>query len=325
MTSEPKALLRSFLEANWLKPFDAVWDASVASTLTSVRMEEPSLDLGCGDGLFMLIALGGRVRMAYDRYTDTHLRLRGDLSSAPASMTSVVSALPQRRITVGLDWKAGLVDKARRMQTYRHLLVGDGQALPFKDRAFASVFCNILYWLPDWQAGLREMRRVLRADGRLVLVVPNRHVGDCLRSYHKARRYRQGRWRLAANFFAWIDHGRFSTLTRLTGDREEWRHRLRQAGFELGAHYPVLDSGAVVRWDFSTRPLLHGLVLMGRGLRAVGLKPAVKHVVVRMWQRRVWPWLERSLTPTEDACGLWVLVAAPSRQSKPRETVQGRC
>lgn len=310
MTSEPRALLRSFLEANWLKPFDAVWDASVASTLASVRMEEPSLDLGCGDGLFMLIALGGRVRMAYDRY---HAR---------ASMTSVVSEPPQRRMTVGLDWKAGLIDKARRMQVYRHLLVGDGQALPFKDRAFATVFCNILYWLPDWQTGLREMRRVLREDGRLVLVVPNRHVGDCLRSYHKARQYRQRGWYMAANFFEWIDHGRFDTLARLTGDREEWEHRLKNAGFALDAASPVLDSGAVVRWDFSTRPFLHGLVLMGRGLRAVGLKPAVKHVVIRMWQRRLWPWLARSLTPTEDACGLWVLVAAPSHHRNPREAVQ---
>ena len=310
-SSSPEISLRRFLEANWLKPFDAVWDASVASALESIPMEEPSLDLGCGDGLFMLIASGGQVRLSYDRYTDTRLQLRGDLYNTGASMTRIAAAPPRRVLTVGLDHKAGLLDKARRTATYRWLVQGDGQTLPFPDRTFAAVFCNILYWLPDWQAGLREMRRVLKDGGRLVLVVPNARFGDHLRSYHRAQRARQAGQRLGARFFEWIDNGRFETLARLTGDLDQWRARLTEAGFRLTTGVPALHVGAVRRWDLSTRPILHGLVLASRALQLLRLKALVKRLVVPLLAWRVGSWCAKSRSPAVEDAALWVLVAQP--------------
>ncbi|MBI4353726.1 MAG: methyltransferase domain-containing protein [Candidatus Omnitrophica bacterium] len=310
-SADAERCLRRFLEANWLKPFDAVWDASVASVLASMLMGEPSLDMGCGDGLFMLIASGGRVRLSYDRYTDTRLRLRGDLYDTAASMTRLEATPPRRLVTVGLDHKAGLLDKARRTATYRSLVQGDGQALPFAHRSFATVFCNILYWLPDWQAGLREMHRVVRDDGRLVLVVPNDTFGGQLQSHHRAQRYRRNGRHWRARFFEWIDNGRFRTLTRLTGHRAQWEERLTAAGFRLHGAIPVLHVGAVRRWDMSTRPILHGLVLLGRALQSLRLKGLLKRLIVPLLARRVRPWFAKSLAPSAEHAALWVLIAQP--------------
>ena len=303
--------LRRFLEWNWLKPFDAVWDASVASALASIPLEEPSLDLGCGDGLFMLVASGGRVRLDYDRYTDTHLRLRGDLYDTGASMARIDATPPERVVTVGLDHKAGLLDKARRTATYRYLVQGDGQALPFPDRTFATVFCNILYWLPDWRAGLQDMRRVLRDDGRLVLVVPNRTFAAQLRAYHRAQQCRAAGRMWQARFFEWIDNGRFHTLTRLTGGLDEWRTRLAEAQLDLSKGIPVVHVGAIQRWDLSTRPVLHGLVLLARALQIVQLKRAVKRAVVPLLAWRVRRWFAKSRAPLPEEGCLWVLLAQP--------------
>ncbi len=303
--------LRRFLEVNWLKPFDAVWDASVASVLDSVPLEEPSLDIGCGDGLFMLVVRGGRARLSYDRYTDTEFRLRGDLYNTPASVARIAAASPERPVTVGLDHKAGLLDKAYRTAAYRYLIQADGQALPFADRSFATVFCNILYWLPDWRAGLREIRRVLKDNGKLVLVVPNGTVGEHLLSYHRAQRYRAAGRTWRARFFDWIDNSRFHPLTRLTGDVQAWQARLAEAGLAVSTSHPVVSTGAVRRWDFSTRPVLHVLVVLSRGLQTLHLKSVVKRLVLPLLEWRTRGWVARSLQPPPSDTGLWVIVSQP--------------
>jgi ubiquinone/menaquinone biosynthesis C-methylase UbiE len=51
-------------------------------------------------------------------------------------------------------------------------VAADGEALPFADRSFERVLCGLgLMFFPDEQAALREIRRVLRPDGRLALSV----------------------------------------------------------------------------------------------------------------------------------------------------------
>lgn len=51
-------------------------------------------------------------------------------------------------------------------------VAADGEALPFAAASFDRVVCGLgLMFFPDDQAALREMRRVLKADGRLALSV----------------------------------------------------------------------------------------------------------------------------------------------------------
>ncbi|MFL6239743.1 MAG: methyltransferase domain-containing protein [Actinomycetes bacterium] len=55
--------------------------------------------------------------------------------------------------------------------------VGVGQRLPFHDAAFDSVSAlDVIEHTPDEESALREVRRVLRPGGLLVLSVPARHV-----------------------------------------------------------------------------------------------------------------------------------------------------
>lgn len=56
-----------------------------------------------------------------------------------------------------------------------HVLMSDAEGLPFADQAFDLVLClGVLEYLPDYSPALREMRRVLKPGGMMVLSVPSR-------------------------------------------------------------------------------------------------------------------------------------------------------
>jgi demethylmenaquinone methyltransferase/2-methoxy-6-polyprenyl-1,4-benzoquinol methylase len=89
----------------------------------------------------------------------------GDLAQALARRGAQVA---------GLDFSEPMLEAADwRLQAIRkpppHFVRGDAQRLPFADNSFDIVTVGYgLRNLADWETGLREMRRVTKAGGRLV-------------------------------------------------------------------------------------------------------------------------------------------------------------
>jgi ubiquinone/menaquinone biosynthesis C-methylase UbiE len=80
------------------------------------------------------------------------------------------------RTVVGCDFSAGmLANAAERLGDARRagraqLVRGDATRLPFGDAAFdAAVSTEAVHWFPDQDAALRDLRRVLRPRGLLML------------------------------------------------------------------------------------------------------------------------------------------------------------
>jgi SAM-dependent methyltransferase len=108
-----------------------------------------------------------------------------------------------------------MLDKAKKERAIAGRLTrGDAGRLPFKDGAFDKVVCtNSFHHYPDHFAALKELRRILRPGGTLVLVDPR-----------------------ADNIFGWmaidvaekmvfgLDEVRIFT-------REAWKRMLADAGF----------------------------------------------------------------------------------------------
>jgi demethylmenaquinone methyltransferase / 2-methoxy-6-polyprenyl-1,4-benzoquinol methylase len=97
-----------------------------------------------------------------------------DLAAGTGDLALAIRALDAGRPVVGLDFSEGMLREARRKLTGRGadgvaLVAADALRLPFPDGAFpcvASAF--LLRNLEDLPAGLREMRRVTAAGGRVV-------------------------------------------------------------------------------------------------------------------------------------------------------------
>jgi demethylmenaquinone methyltransferase / 2-methoxy-6-polyprenyl-1,4-benzoquinol methylase len=80
---------------------------------------------------------------------------------------AVAAARAGGRVT-GLDFSEKMLERARRKAPLIDWVRGDVLALPFEDGSFDSVTVGFgIRNVEDLEAGLRELRRVLRAGGRL--------------------------------------------------------------------------------------------------------------------------------------------------------------
>ncbi len=98
--------------------------------------ERPMLDLGCGDGLFS--------QVFFDQKPD-----------------------------LGLDYSRYELRTAASRDACRSFVQGDIAAIPCSDSTFATIFSNgVLEHVRDLPQGLREIARVLRPGGRLIMTIP---------------------------------------------------------------------------------------------------------------------------------------------------------
>jgi len=76
---------------------------------------------------------------------------------------------------IGVDISSSVLRRARqRLNEKVHLFQADAQNLPCKDQAFTKIICSeVLEHLIDPPAALREMARIVKPQGAVVISVPN--------------------------------------------------------------------------------------------------------------------------------------------------------
>jgi SAM-dependent methyltransferase len=107
-------------------------------------LDEPVLDLGCGDGHFASIAF-------------------------------------RHPLATGIDPAGSALHEARQRGVYGVLAQGLGAALPYADGTFATIVSNsVLEHILDVDPVLAEAARVLRAGGRFIFCVPGERFTELL-------------------------------------------------------------------------------------------------------------------------------------------------
>lgn len=262
--SKPASLedkLRRYLELYWLRPENGLLCAFKSRGFDDLPLHSPSLDICCGDGLFMFLHLGGRCGADFDYFVSTradefeHNRFVDIFDSFGAAYDVPVITRPTDTIDQGTDWKQALLDKASRLNLYGSLTPHDINCtpLPFAEQHFQTIYSNAIYWTKNVEMLLADIRRMLLPGGQAILEVMTPYF---LETLDEMEPY------LSAQALHILDRGRRQTMP---GGRtvDEWRLVMQSAGLvieECRCVYPakvLLDI-----WNIGLRPISHLLIQM---------------------------------------------------------------
>jgi SAM-dependent methyltransferase len=206
--------------------------------LALLPLQEPVLDVGCGDGHFASIAF-------------------------PQSLTS------------GVDPAASVLREARQRGAYRTLARALGEALPYADGTFSTVISNsVLEHIPEVDPVLSEIARVLRAPqpgaarsgGRFIFCVPGDRFTELLLFPRLFRALRLERLAQAYERY-------FNRISRHhhCDPPEVWQERLAATDMRLVdqfAYFSARATGALDLGHYLGAPSLIAKRLFGRWILA---------------------------------------------------------
>lgn len=268
--------LRQYLNAYWLRAENAFWMCLRSLALARSEVRSPSSDVACGDGVFSFLHAGGEFDEAFDvfgavghldRVTNEH----ADMFEAGGERYAPRIARPAAwQVDLGVDLKPGLLQKASTLGFYHRLVEHDcNRPLPFPDDAFATVYCNSAYWVRAIDPFLRELRRITRPDGCVILHLKLAALHD-----YTLEAFRR---QLGARFLELIDRGRRGCWPTI-GTRSQWEQRFKRAGLTIAEATPFVTRTHAHIWDVGLRPLAPLLVRM-----ANSLAPQTRAEIKRDW------------------------------------------
>jgi SAM-dependent methyltransferase len=295
-------VIGSFLDAHlnlqWLRPESALCDAIVSTLIAELPFHAPSLDLGCGNGLFSFVTAGGTFTEDYDWYRNARPG-DGDMYDVVVTVPRAewVARRPRYTIDVGFDAKENLLAQAAALGFYGRVECGDANLrLPFADESFATVFSNILSWLDSAAVALAEIHRTLRSGGHAILCLPTERVVDYCPSY----RWRQDGSRL----LELLNRGRAATM-RWSPSAAELEALSARTGFRIIDRREYWSPLTMRVWDIGLRPLSPVLI---RLMSTLGDKE--RAAVKREWLETLRPFADElvAMDASSTAPGAYQLV-----------------
>lgn len=177
-------------------PSLGLWRAAEIAVLREMTYERPILDLGCGDGL--------------------------------------VTSLVVPRVEVGLDPDERMLARASQLGIYEQLVAKRAEEMQLPDESLGTVLSNsVLEHLPEIDAVLAAVARVLRPGGQLIFTCPTETFSSALALSLKS--YATWRNRQLQHLNLW--------------SVERWTQHLKRVGLEVEGVRPYLRPGWVRTWD----------------------------------------------------------------------------
>lgn len=291
MNKEAIGLLEQHINALWLRPESAIWEAVASYEIRRHLEGQIDLDLGSGNGIFSYITAGGRFTEDFDWFVQADPSRPGenvfDHFKPKAFRDNFIAKKPDVACAAAFDRKQELLDQAATLGWYGSAVQGDiARPLPFEDASMRQVFSNIVYWIKDPNPLLRELHRVVVPGGRLLLCLPDPAFVDFCPSY---------KWRCPD--FRWlkgINRERAACIMRYFSPADV-KFLAAKHGFRLVARKGYLTKELLGFWDVGLRPLIRPLLRM-----TARLTPAERRDVKREWTRTLVqdmaPMLKRELS-----------------------------
>lgn len=266
MTKDEKKL-KQFLDLYWLRPETGLLQVFKNKAFDSLKFESPSLDISCGDGLFMFIHLGGEIDESFDTFISTKAK---DFKHGPEidiydsfDENYKVPIIKPAEITLdyGTDWKQNLLDRAKELNLFKNLIHHDNNnlPLPFEDNYFKTIYSNSIYWTNNLDELLTDVKRILHPEGTAVLEVMTPYWLETLDEMKKF---------LSPEAIAILDRNRRETMS---GSRncKDWEKLITDQGFKVVKATNVYPNKLLTDiWNIGTRPISHLLIRMTEALSA---------------------------------------------------------
>ena len=241
-----------YLNMYWLRPETAIWRTIEAEIMSKRNcLQEPLLDLGCGDGINVSILKGNKFSTEFDTFQCVKLDDKDIYNYADNNYQPKLS-IQKEKIACGIDIKETLVQKAKQLGTYHQILRGDIHHIPCKDQEFQTVYSNVIKDFAEVQPILKEVSRILKPHGKLVLTTPNHNFKKNLYFINEAHKLLQAGQKEKAQKYIEYDRGR-SIYSATQKTKEEWTKELQQAGFKVKETITYISPELTKLFDIGTR------------------------------------------------------------------------
>lgn len=219
--------------------------------LSSLKFQKPILDIGCGDGVF-------------------------------------ATQFFEFQLDEGVDLDPEQVERAGRTGKYKNLQTANAQELPHPDNSFNTVFSNCVFeHIPDIEKVLKEVHRVLRPGGKLIITVPSDKYGDNLLFTNIFRGFglkKLGQW--------YADKVNSMSYHVNLFNPETWTQKMEQAGLTNIITIPYLTPEATHVHDLMMLPGFFALknrqfsqrMILMKGLRKKVFVPILYSVFERFYR-----------------------------------------
>ncbi len=304
-TPHSSHFLAQYLNAYWLRPETAIWRTIEAEILTSRKcLQEPLLDLGCGDGINISIVKGNKFSREFDTFQNVALEQKDIYDFIDESYVPLLDHRVDK-ISCGLDIKPTQVQKARRLGTYAEIIQGDIHHLPWQEPRFKTVYSNVIKDFEPVAPILKEVHRVLFDRGTLVLTTPNQNFKKNLYFVNEARKYTlEGDHHKATRYLEY-DRGR-SVYSATQKTAQEWKTELENTGFEVVKIIPYISPELIQLFDIGTRAFSIELIKAYQDYRQKGKGLAMKQMALPIIEELFTPYFNK----VEDANGSFMIIIA---------------
>ncbi len=265
------AWFRLVLESHYYQPAIALWRSLELALWHDQELEEPLLDLGCGNGYVASLIL------------------------APGAEA------------IGLDRVRSELWAACRLPIYRGVVQGDGCELPFPGDCFATVMSNcVVEHIPPLEAVLVEGARVLSPGGSFAFTTVSHRFPDLLGPVRALRDV--GR---ASEATAYIEATNARLGHHHYYAPDVWEARLRQVGLVLRQATYFAPAPFLAAWEQLdvrlTRRLWRGRRPIDLFRRLVARRLVPRRLFVWLWYHRYRHLVSLPLLPGEEGGGLFLV------------------
>jgi SAM-dependent methyltransferase len=258
MLQTKKDLLHKFVRLNWLRPENAIFNVGRSWPLQNLSFDGPSLDVGCGDGIFSFAAAGGEFSPAFDRFqfmTKNILKSKNDIhdSFEQGHYNLPITSRPKRKFDCGTDFNVNMIAKASALGFHEVLTKHDSnKPFPYEAESYATIYCNTAYWIDNAEGLLKEFGRILKTGGKLYLQVLTNTIFD---------HFFESVLEPDADWFHLVDGGRRESYKNFKS-ADTWRRSIEIAGLRVVEEIPTLHKVQAGIWNIGLRPIARQLIEM---------------------------------------------------------------